>query len=134
MNDYLQRGYVVKETGAVYFSKNLDKTAEWFNKTLGWYYSIDGRDDSGNGMYGCVYDVPTEIERLGIVPFHGLHILNGEPKGGKLALIKVTGLDALYNRVTGSGWREITEIKEIAGWARTCDITTVDGYVIEFFK
>ncbi len=134
MTDYIQRGYVVRETGTVYYTKNLDKTAEWFQKTLGWCYSIDGRDADGQGMYGCVYDIPTEIERLGVVPFHGMHILYGEPKGGKIALIKVEGLDALHNRVTTSGWVEITDIKVITSWARTCDLTTPDGYVIEFFE
>lgn len=133
MTDFIQRGYVVKETGAVYFTENLDKTAEWFEKTLGWYHSIDGRDAEGNGMYGCVYDIPTELEHLGIVPFHGFHILNGEPKGGKIALIKVAGIDALRNYVIVSGWNKITGIKDTS-WARTCDVTTPDGYIIEFFE
>ena len=72
--DFSRRGYVIKETGPVYYTKNMDKTAAWFENTLGWYYEIDERDGNGNGQYGCVFDLPKEIEALHIVPFTGIHM------------------------------------------------------------
>ena len=131
--DFIQRGYTVKETAPVYFSADMDKTMTWFEKTLGWYCSVDERDADGNGMYGCVFDIPPEFGRLNIAPFRGIHILGGEPKGGKVSLIHVEGIGALHERVTKSGWTEITAVNTMP-WARTCCVTTPDGYELEFFE
>lgn len=34
MNEINERGYVVKETGAVYYTMDMDKTIEWFKKNI----------------------------------------------------------------------------------------------------
>jgi len=35
MSDFSERGYVVKETGAVYYTQDMDKTLKWFKEVLG---------------------------------------------------------------------------------------------------
>ncbi len=37
MSDFSERGYVVKETGAVYYTRDMDNTLKWFKEVLGWY-------------------------------------------------------------------------------------------------
>ena len=44
MNDLQKRGYLVKETGAVYYSMDMDKTLAWFTDVLGWYGQIDAHE------------------------------------------------------------------------------------------
>lgn len=74
MNDLQKRGYLVKETGAVYYSMDMDKTLAWFTDVLGWYGQIDARDENNVGMYGCVNNIPIEFESLGLAPFTGIHM------------------------------------------------------------
>lgn len=132
--DFSKRGYVVKETGPVYYTQVMDKTAEWFEKTLGWYYEIDERDGNDIGQYGCVYDLPKEFENLHVAPFTGIHMLRGVPRGGVVAFMKVQGIEELHQYATDSGWKDITSV-ELQPWgAKMCRVTTPDGYVLQFFE
>ena len=134
MIDFSKRGYVVKETGPVYYTQNMDATAQWFSDILGWYFEIDERDHEGNGQYGCVFDLPKEIEMLHIAPFTGIHMFRGDATGGVVAFMKVQGIESLYNYVINHGWQEITPV-EVQPWgAKMCRITTPDGYVLQFFE
>lgn len=45
MSDFSERGYVVRETGAVYYTQDMDSTVRWFKEVLGWYGQIEQRDD-----------------------------------------------------------------------------------------
>jgi AraC family transcriptional regulator len=54
MSKFSERGYVVRENGPVYFTKDMDKTVKWFEAVLGWYGDVIARDNAGNGDYGCV--------------------------------------------------------------------------------
>jgi AraC family transcriptional regulator len=134
MSHFSDRGYVVTETGPVYFTKDMDKTVRWFEETLGWYYVIDERNDKGAGMYGCVYNIPQEIEILHIAPFTGIHLMYGEPKSELVALMRVQSIDKLYSYVRQSGWEQITEVTQQPWGARLCSITTVDGCELRFFE
>jgi AraC family transcriptional regulator len=138
MSQFSERGYVIRETGPVYYTKNVDETARWFEKTLGWYSSVDERDEKGAGRYGCVFDIPPEIEMLHIAPFTGIHLMYGEPKAGAVALMKVNGLQALHDRVVDrvvdSGWTEITAVTEQPWGAKLCRVTTPDGCELQFFE
>jgi AraC family transcriptional regulator len=129
-----QRGYVVKETGPVYYTVNMDKTVQWFEEVLGWHYEIDERGADGIGLYGCVYDLPREFENLHIAPFTGIHMFYGEPKGGTVAFIKVQGIEALHSYVKTKGWADITDIKLQPWGAKMTTVTTPDDYVLQFFE
>ena len=134
LETFSRRGYVVRETGPVYYTNNMDNTVKWFAETLGWYYEIDERDAGGKGLYGCVYDLPNEIEVLHIAPFTGIHMFYGEPQGGIAAFMKVEGIERLHSYVTGKGWTDITPV-EVQPWgAKLCRITTPDNYILQFFE
>ena len=47
MKNYISRGYTVRETGPIYYTMDMDKTAKWFADTLGWYYEVDERNADG---------------------------------------------------------------------------------------
>ena len=49
-----ERGYTVRENGPIYYTRNMDRTAKWFEDVLGWYAGIDQRNENGDGTYGCV--------------------------------------------------------------------------------
>ena len=131
---FSERGYVVRETGPVYYTKDMDKTAKWFEEILGWYYEIDERNAEGAGVYGCIYSIPSEIEALRIAPFTGIHLFYGEPKGGVVAFMQVQGIDALYKYAVEMGCKDITEVQLQPWGSKTCEITTPDGYVLKFFE
>lgn len=68
-----ERGYTVKENGPIYYTKNMDKTAKWFEDVLGWYAGIDQRNEDGEGIYGCLLPMPVEIFQMTLQTFNGMH-------------------------------------------------------------
>ena len=48
--------------------------------------------------------------------------------------MQVRGIEKMYNYITANGWDKITEV-EIQPWGgKTCNLTTVDGYLIKIFE
>ena len=92
-----ERGYIVKETGAVYYTEDMDKTLNWFKDVLGWYGQIEQRDENNIGLYGCANNIPIEIEALHIAPFTGIHMFKGEPIKRIIGFMLVQGVEQLYN-------------------------------------
>ena len=131
---FSNRGYVVKETAPVYYTKDMDKTVKWFSEILGWDFEIDERDSEGKGLYGCVYDLPREFENLHIAPFTGIHMFYGEPRGGVVAFMKVQGIEALHKYVLSKGCTDISEVSVQPWGAKMCAVTTPDGYTLQFFE
>lgn len=134
VNDLCKRGYVVKETGAVYYTQDMDKTLGWFKEVLGWYGQIDSRNKDNIGDYGCVNSIPLEIEALHIAPFTGIHLFKGEPIKRVIGFMLVSNVQELYNHVKKSGWKLITEIVKEPWGGNTCEVTTLDGSVLRFFE
>jgi AraC family transcriptional regulator len=134
MVDLSERGYVVKENGSVYFTRNMDETAKWFEKVLGWYVGIDERNEDGVGTYGCALPVPGELVTLQIAQFKGIHMFYGEPEKQRVAFMLIAGIDGLYKFVKKNGWEQITEITERPWGARECEVTTNDGSILTFFE
>jgi hypothetical protein len=128
------RGYIVKENGPVYYTKDMDKTARWFHEVLGWNSEIDERNAEGIGQYGCVYSIPTAIEKTQSTPFTGIHLFYGEPQNGMVAFMQVQGIEALHNFTTMRGWDKITAVTVEPWGAKTCTITTPDGCILKFFE
>ncbi len=134
INDLSKRGYVVKETGAVYYTQNMDKTIKWFKEILGWYGQIESRDQNDIGNYGCVNNIPLEIEALHIAPFTGIHLFKGEPIERIVGFMLVQGVEELYDYVKKGGWNQITAVTQEPWGGRTCEVTTIDGSVLKFFE
>lgn len=134
MNEINERGYVVKETGAVYYTMDMDKTIEWFKNHLGWYGQIEQRDEDGNGLYGCVNNIPLEIEALHIAPFTGIHLFRGESEKRTAGFMMVSGIEKLYEFVKKSGWYDISEVEKQSWGGKTCSVTTADGSTLTFFE
>lgn len=134
ITNFSKRGYIVKETGSVYYTKDMDKTLEWFVNILGWYGQIEARTSENTGMYGCVNNIPMEIEALNITPFTGIHLFMGEPIETMVGFMKVEGIDKLYAHVKKNGWHQITEIQNEPWGGKTCDVTTIDGSILRFFE
>ena len=134
MSKFSDRGYVVRETGPVYNTEDMDRTVKWFGHTLGWYSEIDERDSDGKGLYGCVYDTPPEYENLHLAPFTGLHMFSGKPHTQMIAFIKVSGIEKLHELVIRSGWEQISTVAQEPWGGKTCTVTTIDGYQIRFFE
>lgn len=129
-----ERGYIVKETGAVYYTTDMDQTMNWFRDVLGWFGQIDVRNEENKGTYGCVNNIPMEIEALHLAPFMGIQMFYGEPIMRTISLIMVEGIDKLYNYVKNKGWNDISEIQEQPWGARACSVTTIDGSMLTFFE
>ena len=80
MSKFSEKGYHVKENAPVYFTKDMDRTAKWFEDVLGWYSNIVERNDAGEGCYGVVFEILPEIEVTHLAPFTGIHMFYGESK------------------------------------------------------
>lgn len=130
----LERGYTVKENGPVYYTKDMDRTAKWFEDVLGWCAGIDQRDEYGNGIYGCLMPLPAEILNMTLMPFNGFHMFSGEPSQQTVAFMRVDNIEKLYAFVKANGWTQISEITKQHWGGKECDITTIDGGTIRFFE
>lgn len=132
---YEQRGYYVQENAPVYFTPDLDKTCQWFQDVLGWYWDIADRKEDGTATYGCVYDYPGPMLLANLTPLRGFHLFCGPASEGKvIGFMMVKGLDRLHAFVTSRGWTQISEIVATPWGARECSVTTVDGAVLRFFE
>ncbi len=129
-----ERGYVVKETGAVYYTKDMDQTLEWFTNVLGWYGQIESRDANQVGLYGCLNNIPMEIEALHLAPFTGIHMFQGEPIQRVVGFMLVQGVEQLHSYVKGRGWNQISEVVQESWGGKTCEVTTIDGSILRFFE
>lgn len=134
ISDISERGYVVKESGAVYYTQDMDKTLKWFIEVLGWYGQIEVRDEKGLGTYGCVSNIPIEIEALHITPFTGMHLFLGEPQKRIVGFMLIQGVEQLYSFVKKNGWDNISEVITESWGAKTCEVTTIDGCILKFFE
>lgn len=134
MQDLKQRGYTVKENGPVYYTQNMDKTANWFETVLGWYVNIDERNEAGVGTYGCALPIPGELVNMKITTFNGIHMFYGEPSKSTVAFMRVEGIEELHSFVKGNGWEQITEIRTQHWGGKECNVTTIDGGVMRFFQ
>lgn len=134
MNDLQKRGYLVRETGAVYYTMDMDRTLAWFTDVLGWYGQIDARDENQIGMYGCVNNIPIEFESLGLAPFTGIHMFHGKPEMRMVGFMKVDGIEKLHAFVVEKGWKEIEDVKIEPWGAKSCMVTTIDGCQLKFFE
>jgi AraC family transcriptional regulator len=134
MSKFSERGYVVRENGPVYFTRDMEKTVKWFEEVLGWFGDVAGRDEKGNPVYGCVFDYPGEVAVAHLTPFRGFHLFMGEPVKGVAGFLMIEGLDAFHTLVKKNGWKQITDI-EPQGWgARECRVTTPEGSILRFFE
>lgn len=73
---FSEKGYFVKENSPVYMTSDMDRTAKWFEDTLGWYSNIVERDANGAGCYGVVFDILPEVECTHLAPFTGMQYAN----------------------------------------------------------
>lgn len=134
MQNLKERGYTVKENGPIYYTRDMDRTAKWFEDVLGWYGAIDQRNEGGQGTYGCLLPMPVEIFSMTLQPFNGIHMFIGEPTGQTVAFMRVDNVEKLHAFVKKSGWTQIGEIREQHWGGKECDVTTIDGGVIRFFE
>lgn len=134
MNRWKERGYTVKENGPAYYTKNMDRTAKWFEEVLGWYAGIDQRNEEGEGTYGCLMPLPEEMHTLATVPFCGFHMFYGEPSSRTVAFMRVDNIESLHAFVKKNGWGQISAITRQHWGGRECDVTTIDGGIMRFFQ
>ena len=134
MSLFTERGYFVKENNPVYFTKDMERTINWFHDVLGWYGNIVEKDDNGLGIYGFVFSIPPEIEITHLAPSNGIHLFVGEPVNSLIAFMSVHGIDALYRFVISKNYSDITEVKVEPWGAKTCEIMTPDGCILKFFE
>ena len=126
MKKFVERGYVVRENGPVYFTCDMDRTVAWFEEVLGWYSEIDERLPDGKGCYGCVYSIPKEIEVTHLAPFTGIHLFYGEPRKGMACFMRVEGIERLREYVLAKGWTQVSQVAVQPWGGKTLDITTDD--------
>lgn len=134
MSKFAERGYVVRENGPVYFTKDMDKTIRWFEEVLGWYGDVVSRYSDGSGNYGCVTDYPDEVAIAHITPFRGFHLFKGDPVKDVAGFLMIEGIEAFHKFVKENGWEQISDIEEEPWGAKECSVTTIDGCRLRFFE
>ncbi len=134
MSRFGKKGYFVKENAPVYLTLDMDRTAKWFEDVLGWHSNIAERDSAGKGRYGVVFDMVPEVEAAHLAPFTGMQMFFGQPEPRTVSFMQVKGVDEMYHYVTANGWDQISEVKAQPWGGKTCNLTTIDGYMIKVFE
>lgn len=134
MSRFVEKGYFVKENAPVYLTDNMERTARWFEETLGWYSNIVVRDSNGCGTYGVVFDMLPEAERVHLAPFTGMQMFRGTPQPRLISFMQVTDIQQMHDYVTAHGWSKVTDIITQPWGGKTCSLTTIDGYTINIFQ
>lgn len=134
MSKFSEKGYFVKENAPIYLTKDMEKTAKWFEEVLGWYSNIVERDSNGNGCYGVVFDMLPEVELVHLASFTGFQMFYGEPEPHVISFMQVIGIEKMYDYIVSKGWDKITEIVVQPWGGKTCSLTTIDGYIINIFE
>ena len=125
-------GHFVLENAAIYYSKNMEATISWFEKTLGWQGVIEARDESGNGTYGLIVPHIKANTPGNRKPY--LQLMKGEPSKSVVAFIKVWGLVNLRQKAIDSGWTNLTSIEKQLWGAHLFVMTTCDESLIQFYE
>jgi len=112
----------------------MDKTVKWFEDVLGWYAGVEFRHDDGKAGYGCAMPFDGKLVHLGVRDFDGFLLLPGETPQSMIAMMIVKGIDKLYEYVRKNGWDKITEVGETHWCKKVCQVTTIDGCIIQFFE
>ncbi|WP_167957026.1 VOC family protein [Anaerosporobacter faecicola] len=128
--EYEKRGYKVLENGPVYYTKDMDRTIEWFETVLGWYGTVDARDENGNAIFGGIAPIPNEITETTNLTYLGFSLLEGEPTNRVVAYFVVDDARAAYEFMLKSGWKEYTEIMEQPWGGMEFRVRTIDGSLI----
>ncbi len=134
MEKWKDRGYSVRENSPIYYTRDMDATAKWFEEVLGWYAGIDQRDEQGRGVYGCILPFPGEIKAMTMTPFNGFHLFFGEPSHQVVAFMQMDHVANLRDFVLKNGWQQVSELQHQHWGALECDVTTPDGGIIRFFQ
>ena len=134
MSRFSEKGYFVKENAPIYLTEDMDRTAEWFENTLGWYSNIVERDGNGAGTYGVVFDMLPEVECTHLAPFTGMQMFSGQPEPRLISFMQVTEIEKMYDYITSRGWDKITNVETQPWGGKTCSLTTIDGYIINIFE
>ncbi len=134
MSRFSEKGYYVKENAPIYLTSDMDRTAKWFEDTLGWYSNIVERNTKGAGRYGVVFDMLPEVEHTHLASFTGMQMFFGQPELRLISFMQVKGIEKMYDYITSKGWDKITK-DTIQPWGgKTCSLTTIDGYIIKIFE
>ena len=125
--EYEARGYVVLENGPVYYARDIDKTIEWFENTLGWYGTIDARDEKGDAIFAGIVPIPNEVTEAEHLTYIGFSLFRGEPSDRVVGFITVDDAKKAYDYVVASGWEKHSEIVEQPWGGKEFEVTTIDG-------
>lgn len=134
MSRFSEKGYFVKENAPIYKTTDMDATARWFEKILGWYSNIVERDENGRGRYGVVFDMLPDIEVTHMAPFTGFQMFYGEPEERDISFMQVDNIEKMHDYICSNGWDKISEVIKQPWGGKTCSLTTVDGYIINIFE
>lgn len=130
-------GYIVSRVDVMLKTPDVDKTLEWYEKTLGWKGHRGTITEDGVCCYGCVTLDEKEPIVSGTREFNGFHISLGEKCGnecGILPMVTIDGLEKLHKRIKKSGWKEVSEISDEDWGSRTISVKDINGYKITFME
>lgn len=128
--DYESRGYVVLENGPVYYTKDMDRTIEWFENVLGWYGTVDARAEDGTAIFAGIAPISNEITEEKNLTYLGFSLLGGEPTERVAAFFVVDQAKVVYDYVIKSGWKDYTELVEQPWGGTEFTVKTIDGSIL----
>lgn len=128
--DYEARGYQVLENGPIYYSLDVDKTIEWFENTLGWYGTVDARDENGTPIFAGIAPTPNQITEAKGLTYIGYNVFTGDPSKRVVGYFTVDDAQRAFEFVVKSGWSEYTDIVEQPWGGKEFTVTTIDGSIL----
>lgn len=127
---YEAKGYVVLENGPIYYSQDIDATIEWFENVLGWYGTVDARNEDGKATFAGIAPIPNAITEKEKLTYIGFNLFVGEPSKRVVGYFTVDNARSVHEYVSQSGWNEYSDIVEQPWGGIEFTVTTIDGSII----
>ena len=104
-----------------------DGIIEWFENTLGWYGTVDAREENGDAIFAGIVPIPNEVTEAEHLTYIGFSLFRGEPSDRVVGFITVDDAKKAYDYVVASGWEKHSEIVEQPWGGKEFEVTTIDG-------
>ncbi len=75
-----------------------------------------------------------EVEKTHMASLTGFYMFYGEPSNEVISFMQVQGIENMREYITAKGWNKITKIAQQPWGGKTCEITTIDGYIMKVWN
>lgn len=138
ISEYSNMGCFTHDMTMLLYVPSVEDTVAWYEKVLGW---SSGEQDvlDHEGRLGFCHVFMDDIQSLSVQNkfFRGLAFRrsgNAKTYYDASAFISIVNIEGLRQRITSTGWQQVSDIV-LQGWgAKTMILMDLNGFTLEFYE